>query len=64
MTGSFYSDRDARPLAHRLEQPSGARLPALANVIREDQRAVVQGSTAPFNSCSGGRGRRRLLRPQ
>ncbi|MFB7089168.1 transposase [Streptomyces sp. NPDC056296] len=45
--------RDARPLAHWLEQLSRSRLPALAslaNVIREDQPAVVQGITTPFNS--------------
>ncbi|MDG9724952.1 MULTISPECIES: transposase [unclassified Streptomyces] len=44
---------DARPLARWLEQLSGARLPALAslaNTIREDQPAVVQGITTPFDS--------------
>ncbi|OMI84950.1 transposase [Streptomyces sp. M1013] len=45
--------RDARPLAHWLEQLSGSRFPALAslaNAIREDQPAVVQGITTPFSS--------------
>ncbi|MFJ6943281.1 hypothetical protein ACISU4_01235 [Streptomyces wuyuanensis] len=41
------------PLADWLEQLTTARLPALAslaNAIREDQTAVVQGITTPFNS--------------
>lgn len=45
--------RDARPLPHWLEQLSDARLPplaSLANAIREDRPAVVQGITTPFNS--------------
>ncbi|WP_406326700.1 ISL3 family transposase [Streptomyces sp. NBC_00203] len=45
--------RDAAPLADWLEQLTTARLPALAslaNAIREDQPAVVQGITTPFNS--------------
>ncbi|MGW7528007.1 ISL3 family transposase [Streptomyces sp. NPDC054783] len=45
--------RDAAPLADWLEQLTTARLPALAslaNAIREDQLAVVQGITTPFNS--------------
>ncbi|MFH9574388.1 hypothetical protein [Streptomyces sp. NPDC017230] len=49
----FAAMLDARPLARWLEQLSGARLPALAslvNTIREDQPAVVQGITTPFDS--------------
>ncbi|MFB7294207.1 ISL3 family transposase [Actinacidiphila glaucinigra] len=45
--------RDAAPLPGWLEQLTAARLPALAslaNAIREDQPAVVQGITTPFNS--------------
>ncbi|GAA3595757.1 hypothetical protein GCM10022295_91110 [Streptomyces osmaniensis] len=40
-------------LTHWLEQLAASRLPALAspaNAIREDQPAVVQGITTPFNS--------------
>lgn len=39
--------RDARPLAHWLHL---AALAGLANAIREDQPAVVQGITTPFSS--------------
>ncbi|MGY0068225.1 ISL3 family transposase [Streptomyces sp. QTS137] len=45
--------RDAAPLPHWLEQLTTARLPALASLakaIREDQPAVMQGITTPFNS--------------
>lgn len=45
--------RDAAPPAEWLEQLTTARLPtlaSLANAIREDQPAVVQGITTPFNS--------------
>ncbi|MFI1471495.1 ISL3 family transposase [Streptomyces wuyuanensis] len=45
--------RDAGGLADWLEQLTTARLPALASLakaIREDQAAVVQGITTPFNS--------------
>ncbi|MFB7337783.1 hypothetical protein ACFC00_40240 [Streptomyces adustus] len=45
--------RDATPLPGWPEQLTVARLPALAslaNAIREDQPAVVQGITTPFNS--------------
>nr|WP_260859900.1 transposase [Streptomyces cupreus] len=45
--------RDAAPLADWLEQLATSRLPALASLakaIREDQPAVVQGITTPFNS--------------
>ncbi|WP_247694602.1 hypothetical protein [Streptomyces sp. B93] len=45
--------RDAAPLADWLEQLTTAGLPALAslaNAIREDQPAVVQGISTPFNS--------------
>ena len=45
--------RDAAPLTDWLEQLTTAGLPALAGLakaIREDQPAVVQGITTPFNS--------------
>lgn len=45
--------RDAAPLPGWLEQLTVTRLPALAslaNTIRGDQPAVVQGITTPFNS--------------
>ncbi|MFF4020688.1 ISL3 family transposase [Streptomyces sp. NPDC001843] len=45
--------RDAAPLPAWLQQLTITRLPALAslaNAIREDQPAVVQGITTPFNS--------------
>ncbi|MFJ4624427.1 transposase, partial [Streptomyces sp. NPDC088812] len=45
--------RDAAPLPDWLEQLTTPRLPALASLakaIREDQPAVVQGITTPFNS--------------
>nr|WP_238426415.1 transposase [Streptomyces adustus] len=45
--------RDAAPLPDWLDQLTAARLPALsslAKAIREDQPAVVQGITTPFNS--------------
>ncbi|MFD8394777.1 hypothetical protein ACFV2N_37705 [Streptomyces sp. NPDC059680] len=45
--------RDAAPLTNWLEQLTTAGLPALASLakaIREDQPAVVQGITTPFNS--------------
>ncbi|WP_406469936.1 hypothetical protein [Streptomyces sp. NBC_01615] len=45
--------RDAAPLPVWLDQLTAARLPALASLasaIREDQSAVVQGITTPFNS--------------
>ncbi|WP_406472066.1 ISL3 family transposase [Streptomyces sp. NBC_01615] len=45
--------RDATPLPDWLEQLATSHLPALAslaNAIREDQPAVVQGITTPFNS--------------
>ncbi|MFI6567264.1 hypothetical protein [Streptomyces sp. NPDC050534] len=45
--------RNAAPLPAWLEQVTTARLPALAslaNAIREDQAAVVEGITTPFNS--------------
>lgn len=44
---------DATPLADWLEQLTASRLPALislAGALREDQPAVVQGITTPFNS--------------
>jgi Transposase and inactivated derivatives len=45
--------RDAAPLPDWLEQLTASRLPPLASLakaIREDQSAVVQGITTPFNS--------------
>ncbi|MEU9734826.1 ISL3 family transposase [Streptomyces sp. NPDC048002] len=45
--------RDAAPLPGWLEQLAASRLPALtglAKALREDQPAVVQGITTPFNS--------------
>ena len=45
--------RDAAPMTDWLEQLTTAGLPALAGLakaIREDQPAVVQGITTPFNS--------------
>ncbi|MEY9988404.1 transposase [Streptomyces sp. V4I8] len=45
--------RDATPLPDWLEKLTTSRLPALASLataIREDQPAVVQGITTPFNS--------------
>jgi transposase len=50
---AMLDSRDAALLAHWLEQLATSRLPALvslANAIREDQPAVVQGITTPFNS--------------
>ncbi|WP_223281500.1 transposase [Streptomyces antnestii] len=44
---------DAAPLPDWLEHLAASRLPALASLakaIREDQRAVVEGITTPFNS--------------
>ncbi|MDX2939113.1 hypothetical protein [Streptomyces ipomoeae] len=45
--------RDAAPSPGWLEQRAASRLPALAGLVkalREDQHAVVQGITTPFNS--------------
>ncbi|MFE0134507.1 ISL3 family transposase [Streptomyces sp. NPDC059037] len=45
--------RDAAPLPGWIEQLEASRLPALASLaraLREDQLAVVQGITTPFNS--------------
>ncbi|MGW0926801.1 hypothetical protein ACWD3J_48745 [Streptomyces sp. NPDC002755] len=45
--------RDAAPLADWLEQLATSRLPALASLaeaIRENRPAVMQGITTPFNS--------------
>ncbi|MFD5430032.1 transposase, partial [Streptomyces sp. NPDC127084] len=45
--------RDAAPLPDWLDHLAASRLPALAGLvkaIREDQPAVVQGITTPFNS--------------
>ncbi|MEU7183581.1 MULTISPECIES: ISL3 family transposase [Streptomyces] len=45
--------RDATPLPDWLEHLAASRLPALASLakaMREDQRAVVEGITTPFNS--------------
>jgi len=50
---AMLDSRDATLLAHWLERLATSRLPALvslANAIREDQPAVVQGITTPFNS--------------
>ncbi|MFD7836148.1 hypothetical protein [Streptomyces sp. NPDC059761] len=50
---AMFDTRDAAPLPDWLEQLTSARLPALASLakaIREDQPAVVQGITTPFNS--------------
>ncbi|GHA43793.1 hypothetical protein GCM10010329_78380 [Streptomyces spiroverticillatus] len=45
--------RDATLLTHGLDQPTNSGLPALvslAHAIREDEPAVIQGITTPFNS--------------
>ncbi|WP_107050097.1 ISL3 family transposase [Streptomyces bicolor] len=45
--------RDAAPLPDWLDHLTASRLPALAslaNAIRDEQQAVVQGITTPFNS--------------
>jgi transposase len=50
---AMLDSRDATLLAHWLGQLATSRLPdlvSLANAIREDQPAVVQGITTPFNS--------------
>ncbi|MGW7089808.1 transposase [Streptomyces sp. NPDC054871] len=50
---AMLDSRDATLLTRWLEQLATSRLPALvslANAIREDQPAVVQGITTPFNS--------------
>ncbi|MCZ4612106.1 ISL3 family transposase [Streptomyces sp. Lzd4kr] len=50
---SMLDSRDATLLTHWLEQLATSRLPALvslANAIREDRPAIIQGITTPFNS--------------
>ncbi|WP_405478409.1 hypothetical protein [Streptomyces canus] len=50
---SMLDARDAAPLPDWLDHLAVTRLPALdglAKAIREDQHAVVQGITTPFNS--------------
>ncbi|WP_405775425.1 transposase [Streptomyces sp. NBC_01390] len=50
---AMLDSRDAALLANWLEQLATSRFPALvglANAIREDQPAVVQGITTPFSS--------------
>ncbi|MGI5346611.1 transposase [Streptomyces sp. CA-250714] len=50
---AMLDSRDAVPLPDWLDQLTASRLPAMASLakaIREDQHAVVQGITTPFNS--------------
>lgn len=50
---AMLATHDAAPLPHWLEQLADSGLPALTSLgsaIREDQHAVVQGITTPFNS--------------
>ncbi|MET9667901.1 ISL3 family transposase [Streptomyces sp. NPDC006475] len=50
---SMLDARDAAPLPNWLDHLAASRLPALASLakaIREDQHAVIQGITTPFNS--------------
>ncbi|MCW8098934.1 transposase [Streptomyces tauricus] len=50
---AMLDDRDATPLPDWLDRLTATGFPALAslaNAIREDQPAVVQGITTPFNS--------------
>jgi transposase len=50
---AMLATHDASPLPDWLDQLAASRLPALASLakaIREDQPAVVQGITTPFNS--------------